>query len=287
MTFYNAYPITSGASNISTNFYNFCPFEKKLFLINHEKDFKNKNIFNFKPINNKPYFKFLVLFRYLFKLIFEIIKSKPTIIVFEGASWIGYSFIFFIILKKFFKKIKYIYHGHNIDFDIRKNNLILRKITYGLEKYLVNKFDIFTAVSIEDQKRIKNLYKKKVKILKNGVNFDTRKSKKKKNLILFSGSLEFAENRIAFDDFYKNILPIIKLKHKKFQIAVTGNKSKINKKIKQMGVLNYSNYLNLLKQSKTCVYSFRKGPGTKIKVIEALCNNIPVLTNKYGFQVLI
>ena len=96
--------------------------------------------------------------------------------------------------------------------------------------------------------------------------------------------MEFAENRIAFDDFYKNILPIIKLKHKKFQIAVTGNKSKINKKIKQMGVLNYSNYLNLLKQSKTCVYSFRKGPGTKIKVIEALCNNIPVLTNKYGFQ---
>ena len=94
-------------------------------------------------------------------------------------------------------------------------------------------------------------------------------------MILFSGSLEFAENRIAFDDFYKNILPIIKLKHKKFQIAVTGNKSKINKKIKQMGVLNYSNYLNLLKQSKTCVYSFRKGQGTKIKVIEALCNNIP------------
>ena len=59
---------------------------KKNCLINHEKDFKNKNIFNFKPINNKPYFKFLVLFRYLFKLIFEIIKSKPTIIVFEGAS---------------------------------------------------------------------------------------------------------------------------------------------------------------------------------------------------------
>ena len=73
------------------------------------------------------------------------------------------------------------------------------------------------------------------------------------------------------------------MKHKKFQIAVTGNKSKINKKIKQMGVLNYSNYLNLLKQSKTCVYSFRKGPGTKIKVIEALCKNIPV-SNKYGFQ---
>ena len=40
LTFYNAYPITSGASNISTNFYNFCPFEKKLFLINHEKDLK-------------------------------------------------------------------------------------------------------------------------------------------------------------------------------------------------------------------------------------------------------
>ena len=58
------------------------------------KNFKNKNIFNFKPINNKPYFKFLVLFRYLFKLIFEIIKSKPTIIVFEGKL-IGYSFIFY------------------------------------------------------------------------------------------------------------------------------------------------------------------------------------------------
>ena len=154
LTFYNSYPITSGASNISSNFYKFCPFQKKLFLINHEKDFKNKNISNFKPISNRPIYKILVLFPYLFKVISEIIKFKPTVIIFEGASWIGYSFVFYIILKTFFKNIKFIYHGHNIDFDIRKKKFFLGKLTFILEKYLANNIDIFTAVSKYDQKRI-------------------------------------------------------------------------------------------------------------------------------------
>ena len=103
-------------------------------------------------------------------------------------------------------------------------------------------------------------------------------------MILFSGSLEFDENRIAFNNFYKNVYPVVKSKLNKFEIVVTGNKSKIDNRVKQLGVLDYTKYINLLKKTKTCIYQFRKGPGTKIKVIEALCNNIPVLTNKHGFQ---
>ena len=287
LSFYNSYPITSGASNISTNFYKHCPFEKKLFLINHEKKLKIKNIHNFKPINNKPIFKFFVLFPYIWKLFQNIFNNKPNIIIFEGASWVGYSFLFFIILKTFLKNIKFIYHSHNIDFEIRKKSFLLSKLTFLLEKYLVNNVDIFTVVSKKDKKNIYKLYKKKVYIVNNGVDIYKKKNNKfKKNIVLFSGSLEFSENRSAFNNFYRKVYPLIKANYKNFKIVISGNKTKfnLNKDILQVGVLEYSKYLDLLKKTKLCVYPFKKGPGTKIKVIEALCNDTPVLTTKYGFN---
>lgn len=285
LSFYNSLPITSGASNISTNFYKLCPYEKKIFLINHEKNFKSKNIINFRPINNSPIFKFLVLFKYLFRLILEIYKRKPNVIIFEGASWIGYSFLFFNIIKILFGKIKIIYHSHNVDYEIRKEKFFLRKITFEMEKFLVKNCDIFTVVSNEDQKKIFYLYKKKVLILKNGVKIKKKKNNKvKKNIILFSGSLEFKENRVAFQSFYKTIFPLLKSKYKTFKVVITGGKHKLKEDVVQKGVLKYSEYLKLLNRTKLCIYPFRKGPGTKVKVIEALCNEIPILTTKFGFK---
>ena len=284
ISFYNSYPITSGASNVTTNFYKYCPYKKKLFLINHEKNFKDKNVINFKPMFNNPFFKFLVLFRYLYVLIKYIKKDKPKIIVFEGASWIGYSLLFYLILKLNFKKISFIYHSHNIEFDIRRKNYFLGKLTYVFEKIMINNIDKFTVVSKTDQRWIFKLYKKKVSILKNGVVFSKLHKLEKKNVILFSGSLEFSENKIAFKKFYKIVHPLIKSKYKNFKIIVTGNKSIITEDVIQTGVLNYSKYKKLLRKTKVCIYPFRKGPGTKIKVIEALCYDIPVLSNKYGYQ---
>ena len=216
LSFYNSFPITSGASNISTNFYNFCPYKKKFFLINHEKNFNDKNIFNFRPLSNRPIFKFLVLFKYLIKLFIEILKNKPNTIIFEGASWVGYSYFFLTIIKFFFGNIKFIYHSHNIDYEIRREKFFIGKITFYLEKFLINKVDVFTVVSQEDKKKIYNLYKKKVSIVKNGVVISKKKIKKiKKNIILFSGSIDFKENKIAFKKFYRNIYPLLKKKYKK------------------------------------------------------------------------
>ena len=40
-------------------------------------------------------------------------KKNPIIII-EGASWTGYSFLFYLYIKKKLKHAKFIYHSHNI-----------------------------------------------------------------------------------------------------------------------------------------------------------------------------
>ena len=42
-------------------------------------------------------------------------KKYPVIII-EGASWVGYTFLFYFILKKKLKNSKFIYHSHNIEY---------------------------------------------------------------------------------------------------------------------------------------------------------------------------
>jgi len=157
VAFYRVYPSYSGVSEVSSNFYKYWPTRKKFFylpfnLVNKKKTFLLMLI--------SLFLKVLFLLKIFLIIKFkEIKKSKKNLIIIEGANWIFFSYIFFILCKLFLKNIKIIYHSHNIEYDVRsyKKNLFIAFITKKLEKQIFQN-TISTVVSNTDQKKIYNYY---------------------------------------------------------------------------------------------------------------------------------
>jgi hypothetical protein len=283
ISFYNAYPVTSGSSYITSNLFELWPDTKKsLFLLTHEKNNKLKsNIFTYYISSNHSLIKIINLPFYFFFILKNINISKKINIFFEGASWTGFTFIFFIILKLLNNKIRFIYHAHNVDYDLRKKNII-GCITFKIEQFLIKNFDLFTAVSKKDQNRFFNLYKVKPCLLENGIHItkNIKKINEKKNFF-FSGSLLFDENKFAFNKLTRILDKNEFFLKSNYNLYISGNNKKIkfkNKYIINLGILSYKKYISELQNSKLCLYPMRSGPGTKIKILEALCHRVPILT---------
>ena len=201
ISFFNSYPITSGASAVTTSlFENFPTKNKYLIQMSHEKFVKKKNIFNVRIYNKFKIFKVLKILNIL-SILKRIVKvDDRKIFIFEGASWVGYSLLTFILFKIFYKKATFVYHSHNVDLEFNRGYL-LRKINFLIEKVIFNKFDITTAVSEKDKKIIRKEYNVYSIVIENALDFNKKFIKKFKyeNFIFFSGSIEYLENKISFD----------------------------------------------------------------------------------------
>ena len=99
VAFYRVYPSYSGVSEVSNNFYKYWPTRKKFFylpfnLVNKKKTFLLMLI--------SLFLKVLFLLKIFLIIKFkEIKKSKKNLIIIEGASWIFFSYIFFIATRIF------------------------------------------------------------------------------------------------------------------------------------------------------------------------------------------
>ena len=289
ISFFNSYPITSGASAVTTSlFENFPAKNKYLIQMSHEKFVKKKNIFNIKISNNFKIFKVIKILNILSILKRIVRASDKKIFIFEGASWVGYSLLTFTLFKIFYKKATFVYHSHNVDLEFNRG-FLFHKINFLIEKIIFNKFDITTAVSEKDKKIIKKEYNVYSVIIENALEFNKKFIKKFKyeNFIFFSGSIEFLENKISFEKLLYDLLPKVQNIQKNLKIVLTGSnlfKNKENRNIKNLGRISYEKYLINLKKSFLAIYWMRKGPGTKIKIIESLGYNKIVFANKFAIS---
>ena len=280
---------TSGASIVSNSIYESLDTkQKKIFEI---KDCHHNLILNFKIFN------FLYKVFYILKNIFLIKtyfkKTTQKFIIIEGASWIGYSYFFIILMKFIFKDIKYIYHSHNVEYEIRqkKNNIIIQKISFLLEKQVLKISDYNTAVSSDDYLKFLRLYKIKTYILDNGINIkkyckiNRKYNSEVKNFIFFPGNYSFLPNQLAIDKIVFKIMPLLQKKHKNIKVFLTSDK--IPDKISKLPYvvqrkISRDEFLHILKNSLLLLAPMNNGPGTKIKIIDALINDALVVTNKNG-----
>lgn len=293
LCFFPVFPTTMGSAEVIRSLFLCWPGNKKLFQISHLKKNRN-NKTNHESINifyEKPLFKIIVLPILIFKCIKYLKNSKKKLVIIEGPSWIGYSFISLVALKIFSPKTKIIYHSHSIEYEVRKmvSSKFITIITKKLESFVFKNANITTSVSSIERKKIKKLYGVKCLILKNGISERILKFKKKKyfnfKYIVYSGSYKYLPNRLAINFLVEKLMPKLLKKIPDLKLVLTGGGySKNYNFLVNVGTVSKQKLLNLISNSKMMVVPLEKGTGTRIKIIEALLVGSKVLSTKKGIE---
>jgi hypothetical protein len=293
--FYEASSGGHGSAEVSSSLYECLPKNnKKIFEIKKKKIFSFLERYKFNYLEN--FYKIFYLFIIFQQLKSFINKYKKKIIIIEGASWAGYSFIFLKLIKLYYSSVTIIYHAHNIEYDLRKrkNNLIIAFITKIFESKIYKLANFSTAVSVNDQRKLKKLYNIQTYIFPNGISkkrLFTKKPKFKipRNYIIFSGSYSYRYNKEAINKIIFKIMPKILKKYKNIKLIVTGKDFPKDKFKNYNFVKNYLNIdkkkLNyLIKKSLFMLTPMSKSPGTKLKAIETLLLGANLITSKEGIK---
>ena len=294
--FFQVFPSFTGASEVSSSFFNYWPNKnKKFFQFVYKKYPKNKNVTSVKIKNEKALIK-LINISTIVERIFSYLKdSKNKILIIEGVSWAGYCYILANLLKKRMPDLVIIYHSHNIEYDLRKskNNFIISFLTKIFEKKLFLNSNISTVVSKFDAKRVYKLYNYRPMILENGVDVNSLIPNKKlnydlpKKYIFFNGSYLYKPNKEAIDLLMDYILPklINYIPNIKLVICGGGINRKINKKTTiNLNIVTKNDLATIIKKSRCLVVPLKQGFGTRIKILEALILGCKVITTKKGIE---
>ncbi len=293
-SFFSVYPVTYGSSVVISSFFNNLPFRNKtLYQISDQKrKIHNKKIKSIYSFNNHKIFKFLSVLILIKNILLEIKSSKYKNILFiEGASWIGYSFLLILLLKIFSLKVKIIYRGHSIEYDIRKknSNLVISSLSFIFEKFVYKNSLISTSVSKLEKQKVKKLYNIKTRIFPNIINFYEKKkglSEFNKKYIFYSGSYEYKPNKKAIDRLCNDIMPKLIKKNPNIILVLTGSKKIPHKAnwLKNLGLVSKNRYIDILCNSLCLVVPTKEGYGTRVKIIEALCYGTVVVSSKIGIE---
>ena len=173
------------------------------------------------------------------------------------------------------------------------------KYVYIFEKFLVEKYEKKTFKNFHNIVFVSNKdareANKKISIKKNHViemakNFNSNLYKYKKNnyKIIFIGNIKFIPNKIACNDFVKNVLGLINLKYPKISFHVIGNIGYLNKiflkKYKNVVVHGkVKNLKNVMKNSICGLCNVKVSTGFQSKILTYMSFGIPTVLSNNSF----
>ena len=248
----------------------FSKFKKKINVygsISVEKNYKNF----FKPIKKSFFFKNK---NYLKKFSKFSIKKNSIIEIHNRPFYFKY-------LKNKYPENKFILYFHNNPLDLKGSQ------TTSQRRYLLNNCNhiIFLSNWIK-KKFFKNL---KTNIKKHTVVYPgcvkLKKIPKKKNIIVFIGKLNYAKGY----DIFSKFASLFAKTYKDWNILSVGDEPRrkipYNSCIKELGPLNHSNVLNLLKISKISIANSRwEEPLGRLPIESAANACVPISTNRGGLK---
>lgn len=292
--FFPVYPAKSGSANVSYSFFKCYPGNKKLFqILDFKININKKNISSVVILFKHPFFKLLILPFFILKIYNYLKNATKPVLIIEGASWIGFTYIVFTIIKLLIPSVVRVYRGQSIEYEIRKknNHFIIANLTKFLENLVANTVDFFTTVSKLEKKKILNYYKKNVYIFPNAIILEKEKKIISKKLlhskfVLYPGSYDYPPNKEAIDILVKKIMPKVVRLNKDIKLVLTGGRKVYENKnfVISLGIVSKKTLINLYKLCICIPVPIFEGYGSRIKIIESLMLGSVVLSTSKGIE---
>ena len=203
------------------------------------------------------------------------------------------------VIRKLGRKTPIIYDAHNVDSkllqhfpDVEASSI---KATVRLESSLSSMVDYIITCSKKDLADFKTLNKNKLEgiVVPNGVELKAKNNNgisQAKDQLIFVGSLDYAPNREGLLSFCTEVLPFI-LKHRpsvRLMVVGTGDPGpELQNVLKAPGielvgkVENVEDYYRL---ATLAIVPLASGSGTRLKVLEAMGNKVPVVPTSKGAE---
>ena len=164
------------------------------------------------------------------------------------------------------------------------------------EKKYYKKYDMNIVVSEMDYKRLNEIMGKwniHAIIVENGVDCDYFAFHARKNCheeLIFTGALDYYPNDKSMLFFCSDVWPILKKKYPKLKFSIIGkNPSKslmsLVKSSRDIKMLGYVDDVRPhIKRAKVFVCPIKEGGGTRIKILDAFSQGVPVVSTYIGAE---
>lgn len=229
------------------------------------------------------------------KQIEDILKNNYDAIVFDGLHpFIGF---------ESYSLPKVIYRAHNVESELwftkanqSSNPLFATLLKWqgskinDLEKRLLRKAFCTWTIASEDKKIfINKIPNSKYLDVNVGLDFNpvTKLNQNEKNVFMFLGKLDWEPNKDGLIWFLKEVWPNVNKEKSVLKIAGSGDASHIMPFLNQEGIefLGFINNVDDLYGAADCsIVPIQYGSGTRIKVIESVSKNMPMISTEMGVQ---
>ena len=168
------------------------------------------------------------------------------------------------------------------------------KCIYEYEKIYYKNYDLNIVVSDIDQYRMKEINQNiQATIIENGVDCDYfafNQREKNSHELIFIGALDYYPNYKAMLFFCNTIWPILKGKYPDLKLTIIGKKPpkqliSLIGSSKSIDMLGYVDDIRPhVKRATVFVCPIKEGGGTRIKILDAMSQGIPVVSTSIGAE---
>ncbi len=227
------------------------------------------------------------------RMVAEISRAKPDVVILEGASWAVYHWVLMRRLRPAVPNAQIVYHAHNVEYVLRRGVKLplVRALTRLAEGALFRGADLATVVSETDREQCYSLYGMRPIVLPNGVDtsaFAPLSSSEAERVrsryqlgdetVVFSGLANYGPNREALAFLFSRVMPHLVARRPRVILAVTGGAVDADAPwLRGLGLIPFRDLPGVIGACRVAVAPVFSGSGTRLKILEAMAAGVPVV----------
>jgi len=304
LTFYEAYPPTSGAAIVSYSLARYLPGERLLVQIGgrggREEPQPGLTVLSLDLPAQSPVQKITRLPERIRALVSAVSAFGPGLVILEGASWAIYHRLLLSALRRRLPGVRVVHHAHNVEYDLRRtrSGRGIAALTRWAERGLMHGSDLALAVSEVDAARFQALYGQRPGLLPNGVDLarfgaatpDQVEALRSRHglgphVVLFMGLYAYPPNTEAVRFLVQSVMPLLLRSHPDAQLVVTGGEVPLRRPwLINPGVLPFEEVPAMLRACGLGTAPIFSGSGTRLKILESMAAGVPVVATPKGAE---